>query len=167
MCTDTHTTLSNLQPGCKWAAGRGGFTEMELLLWMGPHQRRRAETALSSDVKWNSPFSWPTVHASPFRTRVLASMRSVMWTGSQTSDFGGLQGIAFPVKGSAMAQRPGHWEVDMATWHWSIQSAKAPSSPAHRLSPPQHGLATLPESTNEGLVRARTTIPQRLWWGRI
>lgn len=106
-------------------------------------------------------------HASPFCTRVLASMRSVMWTGSQTSDFGGLQGIAFPVKGSAMAQRPGHWEVDMATWHWSIQSAKAPSSPAHRLSPPQHGLATLPESTNEGLVRARTTIPQRLWWGRI
>lgn len=37
----------------------------------------------------------------------------------------------------------------------------------HRLSPPQHGPATLPESTNEGLVRARTTIPQRLWWGRI
>lgn len=60
-----HTTLSNLQPGCKWAAGRGGFTEMELLLWMGPHQRRRAETALSSDVKWNSPFSWPTVSMPP------------------------------------------------------------------------------------------------------
>lgn len=64
MCADTHA-YNSIKPGCKWATGRGGFREMELLLWMGPHQRKRVETVLSSDLKWNTPFSWHRVSMFP------------------------------------------------------------------------------------------------------
>lgn len=161
-----HATLSTLAG----SAGRAGSTETEFLLWMGPHQRRRVETVLTSDLKWNTPFSWRIVSKPPPSTlgpQPACTVSSEQGVRAPFFRGWGLQGTAFPVGGPAMAQRPGHWGVDMATWQWIIQSEKAPSFTAHRLSPPQHGQATLPESTNEGLVRARTTIPQRLWWGWI
>lgn len=62
VCTDSYVQLY-----LPWLSVQGGlgFTEMELLLWMGPHQRRRVETVLSSDLKWNTPFSWRIVSMPP------------------------------------------------------------------------------------------------------
>lgn len=56
--------------------------------------------------------------------------------------------------------------LSRATWQrriWFCRPLPHPSSQVHMLSPPQRGPATLPESTNEGLVRASTTIPPRRW----
>lgn len=175
MCADTRTYNSISAGWTCGLAGRGGFSKMESLLWMGatPKEASKNSPALWFEMKHSLLMAYSR-HAFPF---ILGPQPACTVSSEQSQSplfffffkgVGGLlQGTPFPVEGSAMAQRPGHGEIDIATWQWSIQSVKAPSSPAHRLSPPQHGLATLPESTNEGLVRARTTIPQRLWWRRI
>lgn len=151
MCTATHTCLavSGLQRGV--GSGGGVLREMELLLWMGPHQRKWAETVISTELKWSTPL--PCSNAG-------LSLRA----GAAASQCNANVELG-PFPHSVCHNLPPLWWVDMTTWQWSIQRLRAPSSTVHTLSPPQHGSATLPESTNEGLVRARTTIPQRLWWG--
>lgn len=97
MCTDTRT-YNSIKPGCKWAAGRGGFREMELLLWMGPHQRKQVETVLSSDLKWNTPFSWHRVSMPPPSYEGHSQHAQYHEEGESEPSFTGLQATAFPVK---------------------------------------------------------------------